>query len=398
MAEYEFMKYEQLVDLILGEQGNIWGYLYRNAIWAQCFEYLSDSTDKGQNDFDSLQESVRAMEKDLKTPEERKKYEILSKFISDVKKAKAAPYDSMTNMFKERLESVLRAYYASDPNPYYNVSNINPTDGERYKMITLQKVKTITDEAIQYRALKALSQFASNNRSVSESEYQANIMCANNKHATSADLLRLMYCLFQRHSSAEEILKVFQDLDALARKEITAELSKESPNLEKIKHIINMVEHGAYYTGNEAIQQQVKQVYDLDKILLPNGTEYISKAPDVQTKKIEELNARITALQAQVAELNTQLEEKNAQVQKLNNELGETKQTLEDARTQNQTLNSENSALRQENDSLGQSKTNNEDKLHQLIESAKKLKGGIFSGRELDDFKRMAAEIESKTL
>jgi len=85
--------------LILGEQGNIWGYLYRNAIWAQCFEYLSDSTDKGQNDFDSLQESVRAMEKDLKTPEERKKYEILSKFISDVKKAKAAPYDSMTNMF-----------------------------------------------------------------------------------------------------------------------------------------------------------------------------------------------------------------------------------------------------------------------------------------------------------
>ena len=61
-------------------------------------------------------------------------------------------------------------------------------------------------------------------------------------------------------------------------------------------------------------------------------------------------------------------------------------------------MNSENSALRQENDSLGQSKTNNEDKLHQLIEGAKKLKGGIFSGRELDEFKRMAAEIESKTL
>ncbi len=195
-------------------------------------------------------------------------------------------------------------------------------------------------------------------------------------------------------NSGEDVRTTFQDLEAIARRNLVAELVKEAPDLGKLKEIINTVRFGANLTRDNAIISQVNQIYDLQKLLLPNAAEYISKAPDTYAQQMTDLEAQVAELKTKLEETRAQLAEKSAEVQKLENELATTKQTLSDAQGRNQTLNQENSALRQENEGLSRSKTTSEDRLQQLITGARNIKSGIGS-RGVDAYKKMVEEMDA---
>ena len=281
-----------------------------------------------------------------------------------------------------RAQTVLRARYAKEPNERHAISNIKPDDAEQYLMLMLSRLNLIKDERVKYNVLGFF--YENPNGQLTESARQAFIMRANSVHATPRDLY---YLMIAQTNTGVDLRATFQDLESMVRRDLIAELAKEAPDLEKIKETVALVKNGANLTHDNAIIDQINQIYDLQKLLMPNAAEYISKAPDAHTQKIAELESQIENLKQQVSE-------KTAEVHRLGRELDETKRTLADAQAQNQTLNSENSALRQENSSLGLEKSSSETKLQKLIAGARQIKSGLGS-RGVNEYKQMVEEMES---
>ena len=381
--EQEFMNFEQLADLILGTRDldrlDIIGIL----TWAMFYEHAKNpNVPHVTADFNYIQQALLNSRPRIEQPDLREKLEKLIEFAAQIERVAKNPYDEKSIEFMARLRTILQAYYARYPHNSYEISNINPANAEQYMILMLSRLNLIKDERIKYNVLGFF--YANPNNQLPESARQAFIMRANNVHATPRDLYNLM-CI--QPSTGTDLRTTFQDLESIGRRDLIAELAKESPDLEKIKETIAWVKSGAELTRDKAIIDQINQVYDLQKLLLPNATEYLSKVPDAHAQKIAELESQIEYLKQQV-------NEKTAEAYRLGRELDETKRTLTDAQAQNQTLNSENSALRQENASLGQSKTNSEVKLQKLIDGAKLMKAGIGS-RGVKDYQQLVEEVNT---
>ena len=205
--------------------------------------------------------------------------------------------------------------------------------------------------------------------------------------------------------NVEKTKQIFADMEPMARKELDAELKSESSDIQKIKDICGQVIVCARYTNDAAIIAQVEDAYNVNKILMGNPVEYVSKMPNPYADKAAELEGQIetirqqaqqqiATLQQQIANLQQAGQEKDGILNRMTNELNTTKLTLQDAQNRNRTLNSENSGLRQENAALSASEQGKKQQLEQFKLAAQKLKGGMFGGSGIEEIKRLAAEID----
>lgn len=387
--EQEFMNFEQIADLILVG----WQDLYRSGIigqqdWAMLYEYAKNpNAPQLTSDFKNFQQHLLKLRTRVEQPDLREKLEKIIEFVAQIERVAKNPYDEKSVEFMARLKPILQAYYAKMPpntiisNSSYEISSTNRANAEQYLMLMLSRLNLMKDERVKYDVLGFF--YENPNGPLTESARQAFIMRANSVHATPRDL----YLMMAQTKTGVDLRATFQDLESIARRDLIAELAKETADLEKIKETVTWVKNGANLTQDNAIVDQINQIYDLEKLLMPNAAEYISKAPDAYTQKIAEL-------ESQIENLKQQINEKTAEAHRLGRELDETKRTLTDAQAQNQTLNSENSALRQENSSLGLEKSSSETKLQKLIAGARQIKSGLGS-RGVNEYKQMIEEMQS---
>ena len=388
--EQGFMSFEQLADMILGDQD--WyrlGVLDRGN-WALFYEFAKNP--KNENvalDVKATRENVQSMQAYTEQPDVRAKLDKLLGLIAQIEQVAKNPYDAKSVEFMARLKNILQTYHAKHPYRKYEISNINPENTEQYLMLMMARLNLIKDERVKYNVLKFF--YEEPNGKLSESARQAFILRANNAHATVEDLYNLMIVYY---NDKGDVRTVFQDMEKIARRDLTAELAKEAPDLNKIEYIISLVRNGTGMLQDNAIRNQVLEIYNLQNLLMPNAAEYLSKAPDTYAQTIAARDASIDELNAKIAELRLQIDEKTDQMQTVQNELETAKQTLADAQAQNQRLNQENSALRQENASLGQSKANSETKLQKLIAGARLMKAGIGS-RGIKDYQQLVEDVNA---
>lgn len=381
--ELEYMNFEQIAELVLGAQKLNRTGIIGTLAFALFYEYAKNpNTPQLASEFKSIKQNLSNVRKFIDQPEQLEYLDKLNKLMEQFEQAAQNKYDPKSIDFMARVKTILQARYTKEPSNRYAIANINPADAEQHMMLMLSRLNLIKDERIKYNVLGFF--YSNPNAQLSESARQAFIMRANSVHATAQDLY---YLMIVQSNSGGDVRATFQDLETIARRDLTAELAKEAPDLQKIKDIIGIVGYGANITHDSTIIDRVNQIYDLQKLLMPNAVEYLSKAPDTHTQKVAELERQIESLQQQLAE-------KIAEAHRQGRELAETKQTLADAQAQNRTLNSENSALRQENANLGQSKNNSEAKLQQLIEGAKRMKSGIGS-RGVKDYQQLVEEVNA---
>lgn len=381
--EQDFMNFEQIADLVLGMRDLNKLGIIGTLSWALFYEHAKNPhAPQLTADFQAIYQHMLDSRTRVEQPDLREKLEKIIEFATQIERVAQNPYDEKSVEFMARLKTVLQAYYAKQPHNRYEICNINPANAEQYMTLMLSRLNLIKNEQVKYNVLGFF--YDNPNGQLAESARQAFIMRANSVHATPRDLYYLMCA--QTNTDAD-LRTTFQDLESIARRDLTTELAKESPDLEKIKETISWVKYGANLTRDNAIIDQINQIYDLQKLLLPNAAEYLSKAPDTHAQKI-------AGLESMIENLKQQVNEKTAEIHRLGRELDTTKQTLADAQAQNRTLNSENSALRQENANLGQSKTNSEAKLKKLIDGAKLMKAGIGS-RGVKDYQQLVADVNS---
>lgn len=387
MAESKnFMNLEQLSELafVMGREFD--GIFYTN-FFLDCYNYAHNPQQYKQS-FEKLKDNYRKTQKETQDPVKRAKLETLANFMDDIERATTTPYDKETQDFYNRFVTVAKVYYSKHSQQYQNFPSelrSHGQTGEQYSLMMLGKIDKFTNDKAKYDMLEFFVG-PMVNADETESQKQALVMRANNPHATTRDLYYLML-MRERNGEHDNLQPIFQDIDTIARKELNAELSKDAPDLGKVNDIVNLVKYGADVLGDKQIQKQVEEVYNVNKMLMPDAAEYISKAPDVQSTKIADL-------EKQIADLKQQLAAKEQEAQRINSEMNTLRQTLADAQDQNQTLNRENSALRQENTGLGQSKSNTDEKLQKLINAAKKMKGGLGSSG-VNDYKKLVEELDS---
>ncbi len=385
MAENKnFMNLEQLseVAFVIGREFD--GIFYTN-FFADCYNYAHNPQQYKQS-FEKQKDYYRKIQKEIQDPVKRARLENLVGFMDDIERAAATPYDKESQDFYNRFVTVAKVFYSKHNQLHQSFPRelvAYGREGEQYSMMMLGKIDKFTNDKAKYDMLKF---FTTSSSDKTESQKQALVMRANNPHATTRDLYNLME-LYKRNGEHDNLQTIFQDIDKIARKELNAELSKDTPDLTKVNNTVAFVKNSAYLLGDRQIQNQVEEVYNVDKMLMPGAAEYISKAPDVQSTKIADL-------EKQIADLKQQLAAKEQETQRINREMNALRQTLADAQDQNQTLNRENSALRQENTGLGQSKSNTDEKLQKLINAAKKMKGGLGSSG-VNDYKKLVEELDS---
>lgn len=392
--ELEYMNFEQVAGVVMGSSTELLNRIGYTG-WAACYEYAKyPKAEYYMERFKTFLRLVEQASQSTDNPKKHAELDKVQKFIEQINQAAANPYDPKTEEFMLRMQTILLAFYTQNPSSKFGISNIDQGQAPQYKMVFLSRLHLIKDEQTKYNVLKYFT--VNLNSTVSDIDYQILAMRANSPFATVSDLVDLEYYYHYFAGDKERAASVFRDLESVARREINAELGKESPNVARIKRVIEVVIRGAEYIRDydRKLADQVQQIYQLEKLLMQNAAEYLSKAPDGYVQKVAELEARIAQLNGQIEGLESQVTEKTGVVDRVERELIETKQTLADAQAQNQALNSENSALRQENSALGQSKTNSEIKLQKLIDGAKLMKAGIGS-RGVNKYQQLVEEVNA---
>lgn len=272
-------------------------------------------------------------------------------------------------------------------------------------MLLLGKISAFQDEKLKYNCCKYLyKNMVSESSGAYDVAYKdvkerAVTICANSPLATVEDLFALQQ---MDAKNVEKTKQIFADMEPMARKELDAELKSESSDIQKIKHICGQVIICANFTNDDAIIAQVKDAYNVNKILMGNPVEYVSKMPNPYAEKMASLEKQLTELQQQsaeaqqrsqrqITELQQRLSAKTDELQNLTNMFNETKQTLRVAQAQNQELNTQNSQLRQANETLVRARETSDAKTRKLIDATKKV-GLLGSG--VNNLKKLVEEME----
>ena len=280
------------------------------------------------------------------------------------------------HMHRQRYDSELQNY------AYRTFTNDNAAQDV---MLLINRVEQFTDEKIKYDVLGYVSE-AIDKQELQKYKERVLTARANCSFVTVNDLETLQAIQPEGSPKSKEL---FQDIEAMARQDLITEMAKEVPDLRRVSNIVYAVLRASQRLKDDKVERNISDIYNVDKILESNPSEYISKMPDAYKRQVEEKSAQVEGLNAEIARLQQQVREKEAEIQRINNELGETKRTLEEARTQNQTLNSEISSLRQE-------RQNGETKMQRMREAAKQLKTGLFGkGLSVEEYQKMLHDIEN---
>lgn len=331
-------------------------------------------------------------------PKRRKVWDLYCKIIDMFDYVIKNPYEQESIDFMNAFKMVAVASCAKrGGNARYIDDIINDIDVKNYMMLLMGKVDKFDNEELKYMFYKS---FDVDGKGISEDVKNAALLRRSNSPLATVDDL---FALLQNNKEdKEKARKIFTDLETLARQELEHEFSKDAPDLKKVNNICGKTIIASKLTEDLKISSQIEGIYDLNKILMGNPVEYISKMPNPYAEKIEALERQLTELQQQHAEAQQQsqrqitelqqiLSAQTDELQRLTNTFNTTKQTLGAAQAQNQELNRQNSQLHQANETLLKTIATSDAKTRKLIEATKKV-GLLGSG--VNNLKKLVEEME----
>ena len=353
---------------------------------------------RAEADYASQCRKIKSKRDSEQNPKRRKVWDLYCKIIDMFDYVIKNPYEQESIDFMNAFKMVAIASCAKrGGNARYIDDIINEIDVKNYMMLLMGKVDKFENEELKYMFYKS---FDVDGKGISEDVKNAALLRRSNSPLATVDDL---FALLQKNKEdKEKARKIFTDLETLARKELEEEFSKDAPDLKKVNNICGKTIIASKLTGDLRISSQIEGIYDLNKILMGNPVEYISKMPNPYAEKIEALERQLTELQQQHAEAQQQsqrqitelrqiLSAKTDELQLLTNTFNSTKQSLGAAQAQNQELNRQNSQLHQANETLLKTIATSDAKTRKLIEATKKV-GLLGSG--VNNLKKLVEEME----
>ncbi len=353
---------------------------------------------RAEAEYASQCRKIKSKRDSEQNPKRRKVWDLYCKIIDMFDYVIKNPYEQESIDFMNAFKMVAVASYAKrGGNARYIDDIINDIDVKNYMMLLMGKVDKFDNEELKYMFYKS---FDVDGKGISEDVKNAALLRRSNSPLATVDDL---FALLQNNKEdKEKARKIFTDLETLARQELEHEFSKDAPDLKKVNNICGKTIIASKLTGDLKISSQIEAIYDLNKILMGNPVEYISKMPNPYAEKTEALERQLTELQQQhaealqqsqrqITELRQILSAKTDELQTLTNTLNTTKQTLKAAQAQNQELNRQNSQLNQANEMLLKARETSDAKTRKLIEATKKV-GLLGSG--VNNLKKLVEEME----
>ena len=353
---------------------------------------------RAEAEYASQCRKIKSKRDSEQNPKRRKVWDLYCKIIDMFDYVIKNPYEQESIDFMNAFKMVAVASCAKrGGNARYIDDIINDIDVKNYMMLLMGKVDKFDNEELKYMFYKS---FDVDGKGISEDVKNAALLRRSNSPLATVDDL---FALLQNNKEdKEKARKIFTDLETLARQELEHEFSKDAPDLKKVNNICGKTIIASKLTGDLKISSQIEVIYDLNKILMGNPVEYISKMPNPYAEKIEALERQLTELQQQhaealqqsqrqITELRQILSAKTDELHTLINTFNTTKQTLEAARAQNQELNRQNSQLNQANEMLLKARETSDAKTRKLIEATKKV-GLLGSG--VNNLKKLVEEME----
>ena len=371
-------------------------YFYPKLASGKVHNQTFDS--RAEAEYASQCRKIKSKRDSEQNPKRRKVWDLYCKIIDMFDYVIKNPYEQESIDFMNAFKMVAIASCAKrGGNARYIDDIINDVDVKNYMMLLMGKVDKFDNEELKYMFYKS---FDVDGKGISEDVKNAALLRRSNSPlATVDDLFALLH---NNKEDKEKARKIFTDLETLARQELEHEFSKDAPDLKKVNNICGKTIIASKLTGDLKISSQIEVIYDLNKILMGNPVEYISKMPNPYAEKIEALERQLTELQQQHAEAQQQsqrqitelqqiLSAKTDELQRLTNTFNTTKQTLGAAQAQNQELNRQNSQLHQANETLLKTIATSDAKTRKLIEATKKV-GLLGSG--VNNLKKLVEEME----
>ena len=371
-------------------------YFYPKLASGKVHNQTFDS--RAEAEYASQCRKIKSKRDSEQNPKRRKVWDLYCKIIDMFDYVIKNPYEQESIDFMNAFKMVAIASCAKrGGNARYIDDIINDVDVKNYMMLLMGKVDKFENEELKYMFYKS---FDVDGKGISEDVKNAALLRRSNSPlATVDDLFALLH---NNKEDKEKARKIFTDLETLARQELEHEFSKDAPDLKKVNNICGKTIIASKLTGDLKISSQIEVIYDLNKILMGNPVEYISKMPNPYAEKIEALERQLTELQQQHAEAQQQsqrqitelqqiLSAKTDELQRLTNTFNTTKQTLGAAQAQNQELNRQNSQLHQANETLLKTIATSDAKTRKLIEATKKV-GLLGSG--VNNLKKLVEEME----
>ena len=211
-------------------------------------------------------------------------------FAKDLRSALENPGAPESQEFIDRLKNLSQLYYVHRANLPTNPA-IRKAVGavadskqaiENMHMLMLNKFAKITDEKQKYDILKSFRQKDFGWGRI------ATRMVANSPYANPADL---EYAIEVANNPAEE-QAIFADIEKMSQKILTEELAKESPNMSRIQGTLTILRRRAHRINAET-GERVDKEYDLDRLLKPDGAEYVQKLSAQETMQIAAMKKRL---------------------------------------------------------------------------------------------------------
>ena len=371
-------------------------YFYPKLASGKVHNQTFDS--RAEAEYASQCRKIKSKRDSEQNPKRRKVWDLYCKIINMFDYIIKNPYEQESIDFMNAFKMVAVASCAKrGGNARYIDDIINDVDVKNYMMLLMGKVDKFENEELKYMFYKS---FDIEGKGISEDVKSAALLRRSNSPLATVDDL---FALLQKNKEdKEKARKIFTDLETLARQELEHEFSKDAPDLKKVNNICGKTIVASRLTGDLRISSQIEAIYDLNKILMGNPVEYISKMPNPYAEKIEALERQLTELQQQHAEAQQQsqrqitelqqiLSAKTDELQTLTNTFNTTKQTLGAAQAQNQELNRQNSQLHQANEMLLKARETSDAKTRKLIEATKKV-GLLGSG--VNNLKKLVEEME----
>lgn len=393
----KYMTYEEMAKLFLVPGKDIYS-LSRGAIgnnflfevYAAIFNSRKNVTNVNPSIidiiYDDLPGSISNLEKKGSDAVEfnKKIYELLKQTKDIIQKPNTLEALEFTNSLKSIAQIragswIIKEHFNND------LAIPNQQELDKARAVFLKQISNIKDEQLKYNMLSFLYRDSINaNGQMAEIQKIALTMRANSPLATTEDLYHLIL-VNQKDKAA--VAKIFQDMENMVQKQLTQELKKPVPDLETLKTIILYLPYAAQYLENPNAKQEILQKYDVQKILLPDGIEYVQRIVNGPEEKIREMEVRIREMEARIREMEKQNQTLIQQKQNL-------EQSLDNVRSEKETLEKEKATLSQDKQELQSKNDEKEAKLQMLIKGAAKIKSGLGSSG-VNSYKKLVEEISA---
>ena len=386
----KYMTYEEMAKLFLVPGKDIYslsggaiGNNFLFEVYAAIFNSRKNVTNVNPSIidiiYDDLPGSISNLEKKGSDAVEfnKKIYELLKQTKDIIQKPNTLEALEFTNSLKSIAQIragswIIKEHFNND------LAIPNQQELDKVRAVFLKQISNLKDEQLKYDMLSFLYRDSINaNGQMAEIQKIALTMRANSPLATTEDLYHLIL-VNQKDKAA--VAKIFQDMENMVQKQLTQELKKPVPDLETLKTIILYLPYAAQYLENPNAKQEILQKYDVQKILLPDGIEYVQRIVNGPEEKIREMEARIREMEKQNQTL----------IQQKQN----LEQSLDNVRSEKETLEKEKATLSQDKQELQSKNDEKEAKLQMLIKGAAKIKSGLGSSG-VNSYKKLVEEISA---